>query len=182
MSGTESRASGSDFLVQTCLADPPLLARLITDGDLQRSLTSAEFQARAPALVASESSSDSTALAQLRQWRKREMVRIAWRDLAGWSALPETLADLSSFANEAIRTACAFARESLVLRYGEPCSEDGAVQQLVVVGMGKLGGGELNFSSDIDLVLLFPRGGETNGRRSIANEEFFTRLGQGMIR
>jgi [glutamine synthetase] adenylyltransferase / [glutamine synthetase]-adenylyl-L-tyrosine phosphorylase len=53
---------------------------------------------------------------------------------------------------------------------------------LVIVAMGKLGGGELNFSSDVDLVLLFPEHGETNGARSIANEEFFTRLGQGLVR
>ena len=58
----------------------------------------------------------------------------------------------------------------------------GAIQPLVIVGMGKLGGGELNFSSDVDLVLLFPEHGETNGTRSIANEEFFTRLGQGLVR
>ena len=48
--------------------------------------------------------------------------------------------------------------------------------------MGKLGGGELNFSSDVDLVLLFPEYGETNGKRPISNEEFFTRLGQGLVR
>ena len=110
------------------------------------------------------------------------MVRIAWRDLAGWAHLEETLADLTAFADAAIGTACEFARRPLVARYGEPCSESGVVQPLVVVGMGKLGGGELNFSSDVDLVLLFPEYGETNGPRSIANEEFFTRLGQGLVR
>ena len=56
------------------------------------------------------------------------------------------------------------------------------MQPLVVIGMGKLGGGELNFSSDVDLVLLFPEHGETDGARAIANEEFFTRLGQGLVR
>ena len=56
------------------------------------------------------------------------------------------------------------------------------MQPLVVVGMGKLGGGELNFSSDVDLVLLFPEHGETDGAGAIANEEFFTRLGQSLIR
>ena len=110
------------------------------------------------------------------------MVRIAWRDLAGWAHLEETLSDLTAFADAAINTACEFARRPLVARYGEPCSESGVVQPLVVVGMGKLGGGELNFSSDVDLVLLFPEYGETNGARSIANEEFFTRLGQGLVR
>ena len=119
---------------------------------------------------------------ELRKWRRREMVRIAWRDLAGWAHLEETLADLTSFADAAIRIACEFARRPLVARYGEPCSEGGDIQPLVTVAMGKLGGGELNFSSDVDLVLLFPEHGETNGARPIANEEFFTRLGQGLVR
>jgi len=122
---------------------------------------------------------------ELRKWRRREMVRIAWRDLAGWASLEETLADLTAFADAAICTACEFARRPLVARYGEPCSANpasGLIQPLVIVGMGKLGGGELNFSSDVDLVLLFPEHGETNGARPIANEEFFTRLGQGLVR
>ena len=100
----------------------------------------------------------------------------------GWAHLEETLSDLTAFADAAIDTACEFARRPLVARYGEPCSESGVIQPLVIVGMGKLGGGELNFSSDVDLVLLFPEYGETNGPRSIANEEFFTRLGQGLVR
>ncbi len=110
------------------------------------------------------------------------MVRIAWRDLAGWAALPETLSDLSAFADAAINVAVQYARHSLVARYGEPRSADGTLQLLVVLAMGKLGGGELNFSSDVDLVLLFPEHGETDGARSIANEEFFTRLAQAVIR
>ena len=110
------------------------------------------------------------------------MVRIAWRDLAGWADLPETLSDLSAFADAAIDLAVRFARRGLVARYGEPRSVDGTVQPLVVLAMGKLGGGELNFSSDVDLVLLFPEHGETDGAHSIANEEFFTRLAQAVIR
>jgi glutamate-ammonia-ligase adenylyltransferase len=110
------------------------------------------------------------------------MVRIAWRDLAGWAELPETLSDLTAFADAAINVAVHYARNSLVTRYGEPRSADGTVQPLVVLAMGKLGGGELNFSSDVDLVLLFPEHGETDGARSIANEEFFTRLAQAVIR
>jgi glutamate-ammonia-ligase adenylyltransferase len=92
------------------------------------------------------------------------------------------LSDLSAFADAAINVAVQYARRSLVTRYGEPRSADGTVQPLVVLAMGKLGGGELNFSSDVDLVLLFPEHGETDGARSIANEEFFTRLAQAVIR
>jgi glutamate-ammonia-ligase adenylyltransferase len=159
-----------------------LLADLISQHDLQRKLSAAEIAARAPRPGSETAVTEAQFLAALRSWRRREMVRIAWRDLAGWAHLEETLADLTAFADAAIRAACEFARRPLVARYGEPCSHSGVVQPLVVVGMGKLGGGELNFSSDVDLVLLFPEHGETNGARSIANEEFFTRLGQGLVR
>src|SRR5687768_10764037 len=77
--------------------DPKLLARLVADGDLQRSLTRGDFATRAPSQVASE----AAAMAELRQWRRRELVRIAWRDLAGWAGLEETLGDTSAFADAA---------------------------------------------------------------------------------
>jgi len=169
--------AASDFVSQACARDDRLLPDLIASHDLQRRLSAADFVARAP-----RSEAEPQFLEDLRKWRCREMVRIAWRDLAGWAHLEETLSDLTAFADAAINVACEFARRPLVARYGEPCSERGVVQPLVVVGMGKLGGGELNFSSDVDLVLLFPESGETNGKRSIANEEFFTRLGQGLVR
>jgi glutamate-ammonia-ligase adenylyltransferase len=194
----------SDFIGQSCARDAKLLPALVERGDLQRTLTAADFAARAPTLVidgsapatGAESVPDASsaphasampvpepdALAALRRWRRHEMVRIAWRDLAGWAALPETLSDLSAFADAAINLAVQYARGGLVARYGEPRSAAGAAQPLVVLAMGKLGGGELNFSSDVDLVLLFPEHGDTDGSRSISNEEFFTRLAQAIIR
>jgi [glutamine synthetase] adenylyltransferase / [glutamine synthetase]-adenylyl-L-tyrosine phosphorylase len=170
----------SDFIAQSCARDARLFPKLIADGDLERRLAHADFIARAPALPATLPEPEVMSL--LRQWRKRELVRIAWRDLAGWADLEETLADLSCFADSAIGAAHDYARQTLVQRYGEPRSQSGVSQPLVVLGMGKLGGGELNFSSDIDLVLLFPEHGDTDGVRSIANEEFFTRLGQATAR
>src|SRR5689334_10332303 len=118
----------------------------------------------------------------LRRQRLREMVRIAWRDLAGWASVPETLADTSAFADVAIEAAVEYASRDLARTWGEPRSLEGEPQPLVVVGMGKLGGGELNFSSDIDLIFVFPEKGETAGARSIDNEDFFTRLGRLVIR
>jgi len=170
----------SDFVAQACVRDRQLLMDLITDGDLQHALSPAQIAARAPA--ASPDSPDTQVLGDLRKWRCRELVRIAWRDLAGWSSVEDTLTELTSFADAAIRTACDFASRPLTARYGVPRSPSGEAQSLVVVGMGKLGGAELNFSSDVDLVFLFPEHGETDGPRPIANEEFFTRLGQGLIR
>ena len=121
-------------------------------------------------------------MAALRRWRRAEFARIAWRDLAGWASLAETLADLSRAADLALVLAHEFALRALTARYGQPRSAALVPQQLIIVAMGKLGGGELNFSSDIDLVLLYPEGGDTDGERPISNEEYFTRLGQALIR
>jgi glutamate-ammonia-ligase adenylyltransferase len=121
-------------------------------------------------------------MAALRRQREREMVRIAWRDLAGWATLQETLADTSAFADAAISAAVDYASLDLERTYGEPLNTAGERQSFIVLGMGKLGGGELNFSSDIDLIFLFPDKGTTSGTRCIDNEDFFTRLGRLVIR
>jgi [glutamine synthetase] adenylyltransferase / [glutamine synthetase]-adenylyl-L-tyrosine phosphorylase len=172
----------SDFVAHACTRDSQLLAELLASGELQRPLTAADYARRVPLLAAEPAGGEAQALARLRRWRRRELTRIAWRDLAGWADLSGTLAELSAFADAAIGAAAAHARATLSTRYGEPRSASGEAQPLVVVGMGKLGGGELNFSSDVDLVLLFPEHGETDGERRISNEEFFTRLGQSLVR
>ena len=172
--------SCSDFAAQACVRDPSLLHDLFGSYELQSPFSSADIVARAPAIAAD--APEDAVLRELRRWRHRALVRIAWRDLMRWATLEETLAELSVFADTAIDVACRYAWGSLVARYGEPRSESGESQPLVIIAMGKLGGGELNFSSDVDLVMLFPVSGETDGKRSIANEEFFTRLGQAVIR
>jgi len=169
-------------VAQSWARDAQCFARLVSGGDLQRRLAAADFAARAPPLPPDPATLEAHFQGELRRWRRRELTRIAWRDLAGWADLSETLADLTAFADAAIASALAYARRALVARYGEPRSAGGEVQPLVVIGMGKLGGGELNFSSDVDLVLLFPEHGETDAPRSVANEEFFTRLGQALVR
>jgi glutamate-ammonia-ligase adenylyltransferase len=171
----------SDFVFAACQQDTNLIAGLIAAPGLGASHP-------AGALAASlgdtfkAASTEEDAMRALRHWRRRELVRIAWRDLAGWSSLDETLRDLSAMGDAAVQSACEFATRAQARIYGTPRSHSGEVQSLVVLGMGKLGGGELNFSSDIDLVLLFPEAGETDGRRSISNEEFFTRVARGLIR
>lgn len=129
-----------------------------------------------------DAADEAAAMRALRLFRRREMLRIAWRDLAGWAILEETLGHLSELAEACIRAADDWAHRALAARHGEPCSRDGRSQRLLVVAMGKLGGGELNFSSDIDLVFLFPESGETTGPRSLSNEEFFIRQGRQLIR
>ena len=120
-------------------------------------------------------------LAALRCWRRAEYTRLAWRDLAGWASLDDTLGALSRAAELAVRAALEFAVRTLAGRFGQPVSLRGVLQPLVIVAMGKLGWEELNFSSDIDLVLLYPEDGATDGPESIANQEYFTRLAQRLV-
>jgi glutamate-ammonia-ligase adenylyltransferase len=171
----------SDFVAGSCVRDPPLLESLVHSGDLTVRRTAETGVA--PAFQRLDALADETAfMRELRHTRRRELVRIAWRDLAGWADVPETLADLSAAADAAIAAAQRFASRQLSSRHGVARSPDGAELELTILAMGKLGGHELNFSSDVDLIFLFPQSGDTDGRRPIANEEFFTRLGQQIIR
>ena len=172
----------SDFVARSVSTDPTLLPGLIAHGDLERTLSASDFAARAPPAPAAGAAAEAEWMGQLRRWRRREFVRVAWRDLASWADLAETLADLSAIADAAIIAACEYATRTLAARHGVPRSPGGEAQPLMVVGMGKLGGGELNFSSDVDLIFLFPEHGETDGPRPMANEEFFTRCGQMLVR
>ncbi len=107
---------------------------------------------------------------------------IAWRDIAGRAAVQETLHAASEFADAAILAAVEAARNQLRPAFGEPRDGASDIVPLIVVGMGKLGGRELNFSSDIDLVLLYPAAGTTDGAQPIDNAEYFDRLGRELIR
>ncbi len=170
--------AASEFVAEACARDPEILADPSECAALLRPLEPGEIARLAPQLHDSE----EQMLAALRRWRRRALVRIAWRALAGWADVEQTLRESSEFADAAIAVCVEYARRDLTRRFGEPRGPDGGVQPLVVLAMGKLGGRELNFSSDVDLVLLFPEHGDTDGARSISNEEFFARLGQGMIR
>ena len=118
----------------------------------------------------------------LREWRRREMLRIAWRDIAGRAQVAETLRAVSDLADACIRAASSAARSHQHAIFGTPRDARGAEVPLIVLGMGKLGGCELNFSSDIDLVFLFSQAGQTDGEHGIENEEYFVRLGRELIR
>ena len=108
------------------------------------------------------------------------------RDLSGRADLAEVLQTISEFADFAIRTHVAALTAEMVQVHGTPIgAESGTPQELVVIGMGKLGGCELNVSSDIDLIFAYPEGGETRAdspeQRQLSNHEFFVRLGKKLI-
>ena len=117
----------------------------------------------------------------LRELRRQVLLHTIARDLTGRADLAEVCGAMTRLAQSTLSAAVALHHADLVATYGMPCGADGAPQQLVVIGMGKLGGGELNVSSDIDLVFTYPEDGETAGARGIANREFFDRLGRRVI-
>lgn len=118
----------------------------------------------------------------LRSLRKRVMLKVLTRDLGGLSNLDEVMASMTALAELTVQRAQVCAMHSLEQQYGQPVGADsGKLQELLVIGMGKLGGGELNVSSDIDLIFVYPEDGDTNGARSIGNGDFFNRVGRKII-
>lgn len=119
--------------------------------------------------------------AGLRRFRNREMLRITWRELTATARLVQTLHDLSTLAELCLQAAIDEHELALLERCGVPRDDDGVRQSLVVLGLGKLGGRELNLSSDIDLIFAYPASGACDGPRGLSNEQFFTRLCRAVI-
>jgi glutamate-ammonia-ligase adenylyltransferase len=156
-------AVASDFAVETLVRQPGLLATL--DGP-----------PRPPPQWQPGAEADYPG--QLRRWRAAESTRLVWRDLAGLDTVEATLAGSTRIAEEALASALAAAEGAMHERHGQVRDARGEVLSLVVFGLGKLGGGELNFSSDIDLIYAYAGAGESDGARPLAAEEYFTRVGQ----
>jgi len=164
----------SDFVLGVLLRHPQALsARVADDGPLDPMSITARLEL-APG-------NEAQAMTALRRTRDVEMARIAWRDLAGVADLDATLADVSLLAECLIDAALGFAAASLEPRLGRPRGADGRELPLLVLGMGKLGGVELNFSSDVDLVFLYPDGA-VEGSVQTEPESYYLRLGQLLIK
>jgi glutamate-ammonia-ligase adenylyltransferase len=173
----------SEFVAQRCVRTPSLLLDLLNSGDLHRRYDADEILQHVQAAL--QDVADAESLAQrLRQVRQREMLRIAWRDISigeQQADLNQTMADVSALADACISGALAWLQTALIKQMGEPQNAAGEPQQMLVLGMGKLGAGELNFSSDVDLIFVFPESGETDSGKK-TNEQFFIRLGQQLVR
>lgn len=166
----------SDFAFDACVRDP----RLLDAAGLARMADPRHADARPPALSADLDEAD--AMSALRRYRRAESLRLIWRDVNGLDGVEQTLAGASALAEASLGAALAFAESVLVRRHGTPRNAEGVAQRLVVIAMGKLGGGELNFSSDIDLILAFAENGMSDGERALANEAYFARLGQLLVK
>lgn len=165
----------SPFLQRLVKRHPGWLDELRAEGRLDNAVAPA-------AKTLAETISQYGLDAGLRRFRNREMLRLVWRDLAGLAPVDEILADLSVLAETCLQAAIEHHRAELEQKFGVPGNRQGQVQQMVVIGLGKLGGYELNLSSDIDIVFCYPQQGVCDGARSLANEQFFTRLARHVIR
>lgn len=176
-------AAASDFVAEQSRRAPAMLLALAASGELQRRLAPGELRAQVSELL--EECADEEELARrLRRYRNRQQLRIIWRDLTRQADLTETCGDLSDLADACIDLAYRWLYARHCAQFGTPIGHrSGQPQHLVVLGMGKLGAHELNLSSDIDLIFGYPEGGETEGaKRAQDNQEFFTRLGQRLIK
>ncbi len=158
-------ALASDFAIDTLLRQPDLLPRLLADPS-----------PAAPPALTPENRGDWPAL--LRRYRAAESTRLVWRDVLGLDQVGDTLAGATTLAETCLGIALAALEDDFAQRHGVVRGRDGNPQRLVVYGLGKLGGGELNFSSDIDLVYAFECDGESDGARPLAAETYYARLGQ----
>lgn len=166
----------SPWAAETCLRYPQwalewsLDSSLIdSDGNLTQRLAPSNPDA----------DSDDELRRNLRQFRNREMLRLQWRDLNRRCGTLDTCADVSALATLCLQTALEWHERSLCRKFGAPHSTDGVRQHLCVIGMGKLGGNELNLSSDIDLIFCWDRPCETE--RGASGQEFFDRLARSVI-
>jgi glutamate-ammonia-ligase adenylyltransferase len=171
----------SDFVAESLIREPALLADLWSSGALDSAAAKGDIAARLTTALEGSLDADDLAV-RLRRFRRREMLRIAWRDLLGRADLAEVTAALSDLAEACLEKALAWLFERQRAEQGTPAAADGAPVGLVVLGLGKLGARELNFSSDVDLIFAFSAAGETRGTgRPVSNEEFFTRLCRRLI-
>jgi len=181
IAGFEEVINASDYVVQQCLRKTGQLFEGLDKQLIEQSYQAGELRALLCGQL-DQVEDELTLAAKLRIFRRQQMVRIIWRDIAQLAPLNETLEDLSELADACVDEALKHLFAWAVAKSGMPRDAQGHAQELVVIGMGKLGARELNLSSDIDLIFLYPERGETDGRRPIDNEKFFTRLSRQLIK
>lgn len=170
----------SEFVARLCTRKPFLLKELLEQG-IETGSALADFKANIQQAIINVADTDESLMQVLRVQRQREMLRIAWRDLDGIATLDQVLCELSDFAEAMVSVTLDHLYNKAIQVMGTPMSAEGIPQTLLVLGMGKLGGHELNFSSDIDLIFCYAEEGHTEGGRRLGNHEFFLRLARQLV-
>jgi glutamate-ammonia-ligase adenylyltransferase len=170
--------SYSRFLSEAVLQNPDWLESLVSSADLYRVLSAEEYKERLESNLGQQDGIPSARLLAL--FRRRQLLRIVLRDVIGHASLPEIVEEISNLADAILDVAYRRIRASLEQRYGTPsCAGPGGEIHpcgMSVIALGKLGGRELNYSSDVDLMFLYSGNGATSGTESISNKEFFKKI------
>src|SRR5262245_24539925 len=172
-------ASTSQFFADVLAADPDFLQMLRVP--LRHTPGPAELHRELRAEV-DAAADDAGVLRALRRFRRRHALRIGTNDAIHDRTLEEVTLDIADVADAAIGIALEIALRTMTHRFGAPMADEGSPAKCVVLAFGKLGGQELNYSSDIDLMLLYDRDGATVGRAAIGNDEFFARVVGDLVR
>jgi glutamate-ammonia-ligase adenylyltransferase len=165
----------SEFVVNACCRSPEIICDLVLSNELFIPYKETYYSQALSNLFASVVD-ENDLIKKLRWFRKREMVRIAWRDLSGWATLQETIYELSKLADASIDQTLQLLQQWQCAHYDYHTDK-----QLVVIAVGKLGANELNFSSDIDLIFTFSRCEEISNQ-TVDQHHFFTLLAQRLIK
>jgi [glutamine synthetase] adenylyltransferase / [glutamine synthetase]-adenylyl-L-tyrosine phosphorylase len=178
----------SAYLAEALLAEPGLTVQFARDRNFTKLKSKEDFMQDYARFATT--SPDHWLSAQLARFKRRNFLRIVLKDVLGLSTLGETTFELSTLADVILANALTFCFQELEKRYGHPQYRD-AQGRIVpsgfsIISLGKLGGNELNYSSDIDLLFLYGQDGETSGGSepdsAVSNKEFFVRLAHAVTR
>ena len=170
--------STSQYFSEVLIRDPDLFDWLRAGAEgRERSALVEELWTTVSALATEEEQKLA-----FRRFRRRESLRIGYNDIVRGFPLEVITQDLSHLADACAEAAVRLARAHAEERYGVPMTPRGLPARFVVLGLGKLGGEELNFSSDIDLIFLYDDEGQTTGPKAVSNAEFFARMGSEIVR
>ena len=170
--------STSQHLTDLLIRDPESYDLLrLTDGQpVARDVLVKEISSEISTLT-----KDVDMVTALRRYKDRETLRIAYGDIIRQQHVNTVTRQISFLADAICEAATLFARRKLEAKRGIPRDSDGNPAQFVVLALGKLGGNELNYSSDIDLIFLYDGKGKTDGERSLSNDDFFQRLARNIV-
>jgi [glutamine synthetase] adenylyltransferase / [glutamine synthetase]-adenylyl-L-tyrosine phosphorylase len=163
--------SYSRFLAESVLHDPARLLHVANSGTFYRALSVDDYRDRLVHFLGDRGDAIDFA-----RFRRRHLLRILLRDVHGVATLGDVTDELSNLADAILDVAYRRIRSRLVAEHGEPRLEDGSPCGFSVISLGKLGGRELNYSSDIDLMFLYSGNGQTSGAAALTNKEFYKKV------
>jgi glutamate-ammonia-ligase adenylyltransferase len=174
--------TGSNFVTEQLERNPEMLSDLLDSGNLYTEYAPNFYQESLQSILAPLETEEQLHKA-VRCFRQREQVRLIWRDLTRASDMRTTTCELSWLADACVEQVMDWLYVPACKRWGTPTGRHSKKPlRMVVLGMGKLGANELNLSSDIDLIFVYPENGETEGsKKCLENQEFFIRLGKKLI-